>query len=97
MVIGNLSLHGVTRPVSFQARFTGYTRDPETGGWRIGLSATGTIDRRMFDMHFNRLIEGVAMVGNEARIELHIEAMQMGACPLCNGCPGMCISGTKWR
>ncbi len=78
VVTGNLSLHGVTRPVSFQTKFTGYVRDPETNGWRIGLSATSTIDRRMFDMHFNRLIEGVAMVGNEARIELHIEAVQMG-------------------
>jgi len=78
IVIGNLCLHGVTRPVSFQTRFTGYIRDPETGGWRIGLSAMGTVDRRMFDMHFSRLIEGVALVGNEARIELHIEAVQMG-------------------
>jgi polyisoprenoid-binding protein YceI len=78
VVTGNLSLHGVTRPVSFQTKFTGYVRDPETNGWRIGLSATSTIDRRMFDMHFNRLIEGVALVGNEARIELHIEAVQMG-------------------
>lgn len=78
LVTGNLCLHGVTRQVGFQAKFTGYTRDPETGGWRIGLSAAATVDRRMFDMHFNRLIEGVAMVGNEARIELHIEALQMG-------------------
>lgn len=78
IVTGNLCLHGVTRPVSFQAKFTGYVRDPETGGWRIGLSATTTIDRRMFDMHFSRLVEGVALVGNEARVELHIEAVQMG-------------------
>lgn len=78
VVIGNLTLHGVTHPVSFQTKFTGYTRDPETGGWRVGISALGTIDRRIFDMQFNRLTEGVALVGNEARIELHIEAVQMG-------------------
>ncbi|HEY1350445.1 MAG TPA: YceI family protein [Ktedonobacteraceae bacterium] len=78
IVTGNLCLHGVTRPISFQAKFTGHTRDPQTGGWRIGLAATGTIDRRLFDMHFNRLIEGVAMVGHEAHIEMHIEATQMG-------------------
>lgn len=78
VVTGNLTLHGVTQPVSFQAKFTGYTRDPETGGWRIGLTATACVDRRTFGMHFSRLIEGIAMVGNEARIELHIEAVQMG-------------------
>jgi polyisoprenoid-binding protein YceI len=77
IVTGNLTLHGVTREVSFQTRFTGYTRDEETKGWRIGLSATGVVDRRTFNMHFSRLVENVLLVGNEARIELHIEAIQM--------------------
>lgn len=77
LVTGNLTLHGVTRPVTFQAKFTGYTRDVDTKGWRVGLTATGVVDRRMFDMNFNRLIEGSAMVGNEARVKLYIEAVQM--------------------
>ncbi|HXR65159.1 MAG TPA: YceI family protein [Ktedonobacteraceae bacterium] len=77
MVTGNLTLHGVTRAVTFQAKFTGYTRDADTKSWRIGLTATGVIDRRMFDMNFNRLAEGTALVGNEARIKLYIEAVQM--------------------
>lgn len=76
-VVGNLTLHGVTRAVTFQAKFTGYTRDMETQSWRIGITATGMIDRRMFDMNFNRLAEGVALVGNEARIKMYIEAVQM--------------------
>lgn len=78
IVAGNLTLHGVTAPVNFETTFTGYTRDPEAGGWRIGLFARGTIDRRTFQMNFHRLIEGVAMVGYETRIELHIEAVQTG-------------------
>lgn len=78
LVTGNLTLHGVTQQVSFQAKFTGYTRDPETGGWRIGLTAIGSVDRRTFGMRFNRMVEGIALVGNEARIELNIEAVQMG-------------------
>jgi polyisoprenoid-binding protein YceI len=76
MVTGDLTLHGVTRSVTFQTKFTGYTRDMETGGWRVGLAAMGMIDRRMFDMNFNRMVEGVALVGHEARIELYIEALQ---------------------
>lgn len=77
LVTGNLTLHGVTRAVTFQTKFTGYTRDVDTKGWRVGLTATGVIDRRQFDMNFSRLIEGVAMVGNEARVKLYIEAVQM--------------------
>lgn len=76
-VTGNLTLHGITRPVTFDAKFTGYTRDQETKGWRVGLSAVTVIDRRHFDMFFNQRVEGVAMVGNETRIELFIEAIQM--------------------
>lgn len=76
VVTGNLTLHGVTHAVSFQAKFTGYTRDADTHGWRVGLTATSVIDRRTFDMNFNRLAEGVALVGNEARIKLYIEAVQ---------------------
>lgn len=77
IVTGNLTLHGVTRAVTFQAKFTGYTRDAETRGWRVGLTATTVVDRRNFDMYFNNRVEGVAMVGNEARIKLYIEALQM--------------------
>lgn len=77
MVTGNLTLHGITHPVTFQTKFTGYTRDLETKGWRVGLAAMGIIDRRTFEMNFNRVVEGVAMVGHEARIELYIEAIQM--------------------
>ncbi|HLI69969.1 MAG TPA: YceI family protein [Ktedonobacteraceae bacterium] len=75
-VMGNLSLHGVTRPVTFYAKYMGYTRDVETQGWRVGLHATAVINRRDFAMYFNAVVEGVALVGNEARIELFIEALQ---------------------
>lgn len=77
LVTGDLTLHGITCSISFHTKFTGYTRDPETGGWRMGLTATGTLDRRMFHMRFNRLAEGIAIVGHETLVELHMEAIQM--------------------
>jgi len=77
IVTGNLTLHGITSPVSFQTNFTGRARDSDTRGWRIGFFAAGMLDRRKFGMQFNRLTEGVAVVGNEVRIELHIEAIQL--------------------
>ena len=77
-VVGNLTLHGITRTVNFQSEFTGYARDPATQRWRMGLMASGTIDRRMFDMRFTQVLDaGISLVGFEVRIELRIEAIQM--------------------
>jgi polyisoprenoid-binding protein YceI len=77
-IIGNFTLRGITRTVSFQAEFTGYARDPFTNRWKMGLFAVGVIDRRMFDMRFSQVMEaGIALIGNETRIELHIEAIQV--------------------
>ncbi|GCE05742.1 YceI family protein [Dictyobacter aurantiacus] len=75
-VTGNLTLHGVTHPVTFQAKYLGYARDMETYSWRVGLYATTVIDRRQFDISFNQRIDGVPFVGNEARLELFLEALQ---------------------
>jgi polyisoprenoid-binding protein YceI len=77
-ISGNFTMHGITRTVSFKADFTGYARDPFSNRWKMGLSATGTIDRRMFDMHFGQVAEaGIALIGYETRIKLHIEAFQI--------------------
>jgi polyisoprenoid-binding protein YceI len=73
IVIGDLTIRGITRPVSFQTEFNGSARDPETGNQRIGFFATAIIDRRAFNMMF----PPQDFIGNEVRIELHIEAIEM--------------------
>ena len=75
---GELALHGVTRTVSFQIELTGYAQDTETKNWRIGLLAVTVLDRRVFNMNYGQsAAEGIAFIGNEVRIELRIEAVQM--------------------
>lgn len=77
-ITGNLTLRGITRTVSFQAEFQGYARDPMTDNWKLGLNAMGIVDRRMFDMHFNQVLErGITLIGFETRIELHVEAFRV--------------------
>jgi len=46
-VNGELSLHGVTRPVTLALDVNGFTRDPY-GGTRAGFSATTELDRGDF-------------------------------------------------
>ena len=46
-VTGDLTLHGVTKPVTFKATFNGEGKDP-WGGERAGFNATTTINLQDF-------------------------------------------------
>jgi len=69
-VTGDLTLHGVTRPVTLDVEYS-----PETlagGKTRRALSATGKINRKDFGLTWNRTIEaGGVMVGED--VTLHVE------------------------
>ncbi len=78
VVTGDMTLHGITCPVSFQTELVGFVQDPETEGWRVGFFAACVIDRRQFKIVFNPLGKAnIPLIANEIRVELHIEAVQM--------------------
>ncbi len=70
---GNLTMHGVTREVTFDVE--GPAPPIQTkGGMRTGASATTTISRNDFGMTWNRMIEaGGVTVGDEVTITIDIE------------------------
>jgi polyisoprenoid-binding protein YceI len=76
-VAGELTLHGVTRPVVFQVEGpTPPARDP-WGGTRIGLTATTRIHRKDFGLTYNAALEtGGVMVGDEVTITIEAEFVQ---------------------
>ena len=74
---GDLTIRGVTRPITLDVTFEGRTKDP-WGGERVGFSASGKIDRRDFGLTWNQLLEtGGVAVGNEIKIGLEIEAVRV--------------------
>lgn len=73
-VAGNLTIHGISRPVVLRGHFNGMTGAP--GKRRAGFDAETTIDRKDFNMNWNRIVEGSAMVGDEVRIEIDIAAVE---------------------
>jgi len=73
-VAGNLTIHGITRPVVLRGHFNGMTGAP--GKRRAGFDAETTINRKDFNMSWNRIVEGSAMVGDEVRIEIDIAAVE---------------------
>jgi len=73
-VAGNLTIHGITRLVVLRGHFNGMTGTP--GKRRAGFEAETTINRKDFNMNWNRIVEGSAMVGDEVRIEIDIAAVE---------------------
>jgi polyisoprenoid-binding protein YceI len=73
-VAGNLTIHGVTRPVVLRGHLNGMTGAP--GKRRAGFEAETTINRQDFNMTWNRVVEGSSMLGDEVRIEISIAAVE---------------------
>jgi polyisoprenoid-binding protein YceI len=75
-VTGDLTLHGVTKPVVLEV--TGPT--PEVmvmGSPRRGASATTSINRQDFGVAFNKTLDsGGLVVGNDVAISIDVEAVK---------------------
>ncbi len=76
VLMGDLTLMGVTKPVELALEFNGEIDDP-WGNTRAGFSAEGKIDRRDFGMSWNKTMDkGGVVVGNDVSISLEIEAIK---------------------
>jgi polyisoprenoid-binding protein YceI len=64
-IAGNLTLHGITRPVTLTAHFVGGGVNPLNKAYTIGFDATGTIKRSEFGVKTY-----VPMVGDEVQLTI---------------------------
>ena len=73
-VEGDLTIHGVTRKVTFDVEGpTAPSKDP-WGNTRIGLSATAKINRKDYGLNWNAALEtGGILVGDEVTITLDVQ------------------------
>ncbi|MGW1339974.1 YceI family protein [Kribbella sp. NPDC002412] len=75
IVDGELTLHGVTRPVPLEVEVGGFGPDP-FGGYRAGFSATAQVSRRDFGIDLNVPLDGGGVaVGDKVTINLEIQAV----------------------
>jgi polyisoprenoid-binding protein YceI len=71
---GDLTMHCVTKPVVLDLEIGGTTKDP-WGNARAGFTATGKINRKDFDIVWNKTLDsGGYMLGEDVTISLDIEA-----------------------
>lgn len=73
-VKGNLTIHGVTKPVTLAVEGLGTpTKDP-WGNLRVGVSATAKINRKDFGLTWNSQLEtGGVLVGEEVSLTIDVE------------------------
>ncbi|WP_395372352.1 YceI family protein [Komagataeibacter diospyri] len=64
-ITGNLTLHGVTRPVTLKARLVGSGTNPLDKMFTVGFEATGTIVRSQFGVK-----QYVPLVGDEVTLTI---------------------------
>jgi polyisoprenoid-binding protein YceI len=76
-IAGDLTIRGVTRPVELDAEIEGAGDDPY-GNTRLGITATGAIDRSDWGITWNAppLANGALAVGERVALTLHVEAVR---------------------
>lgn len=73
-VTGELTMHGVTKTVTFAVEGPSAPAKDPWGNTRIGLSATAKINRKDFGLGWNAALEtGGVLVGEEVAISLDVE------------------------
>jgi len=78
-VTGDLTLHGISKPLVLDVTYEGAGKDP-WGGERAGFVATTAIDRKDFGLVWNKALEtGGVLVGDKVELTLEIEAVKQAA------------------
>jgi polyisoprenoid-binding protein YceI len=74
-VVGNLTMHGVTKPVTLAAKEEGKMTDAR-GHVHVAYSASTTIDRRVWGLNWGHTTPGGSLIAaNDVSIALTIEAI----------------------
>ncbi len=73
LVDGDLTIRGITRPVTFTVEFGGFGSDP-WGNYKAGATAKTVINREDFGLVWNAALEtGGVLVGKDVTITLDLQ------------------------
>jgi len=78
-LVGDLTIRGVTRPVTLAVESNGEMRDP-WGNTKVGFTATGVITRSEFGLTWNQALEtGGIMVGEKVKLTIDVQVVKPAA------------------
>jgi polyisoprenoid-binding protein YceI len=73
---GDLTMHGVTKPVTLAVELLGQAPGPR-GDVRVGFAADGKLNRMDYGVAWNRALEGGgSLLGDEVEISISVEAVK---------------------
>jgi len=79
ILMGDLTIKDVTKPVSLNVEFNGLSKSP-WGSTSAGFSATGKINRKDWALTWNQSLEtGGVLVGDEISVNIEIELIKQEA------------------
>jgi polyisoprenoid-binding protein YceI len=79
VLIGDFTMHGVTKELSLPVTISGPIKDP-MGSTRIGLEGKTKLNRKDYGLKYNQMLEtGGMVVGDEIEIEINAEGVKAGA------------------
>jgi polyisoprenoid-binding protein YceI len=73
---GDLTIRGITKPVTLTGEFAGMTVNPQ-GASVLGFSAKTTVDREAWDITWNAALEtGGMLLGKKVDLEIEVELLR---------------------
>jgi len=75
MITGDFTMKGITKSLTFPFQIAGWLPADERSGGKMGIAAETTINRRDYGVNWgNNLPSGIAVVSDDVKIVLQIEA-----------------------
>ena len=73
-VAGELTMRGVTKPVTLTVSYLGEGKDP-WGNEKLGFEVAGLLNRKDFNINWNKTLDaGGVLVGDEVKVQIAVEA-----------------------
>jgi polyisoprenoid-binding protein YceI len=72
-ITGDLTMHGVTKPVTLDAEISAEVANPFSGNATRAVTATGVLNRQDFGLKWQAPAEAVKVVGDEVKLSIEAE------------------------
>ncbi|MEA2604073.1 MAG: hypothetical protein QOF89_5065 [Acidobacteriota bacterium] len=78
-VTGNLTMHGVTKPVTFPVSLLGTVKTPK--GEKAGFETNFKVDRKEYGINWNNVLDSGPVLGDDVKVNIEIEANRQEGAP----------------